>query len=350
MLYWFGGFFAVFFLVSGFGISATEAMVIGLGAWVALGILFELALAIASRPQEVDELSALPLRPGDGRAEISLLNGIKIVPSSQDRRIGRIAEASLKPPRWRGLMLGNTPIPRRIWNLRGRVMLVSMFLGRDGRSWTDTEISGAYHALWRAAAWIEHEARRWHVTVNIALCEGYLATCENGRRGESELRVVDDPYRRSLDTFEDTRAVIAAMHAMAREQFGCDFEVAAQRLSSMSEADQVVWIVHSLSAGTSYYLGPDTEGLGGVRVAVCHVREEVESTPYLGTPFSDPVTFVHELLHAFGATDKYGTSANRFGVGQVSERDVMLLQTESLSRLRVDPLTARELGWLSDST
>jgi len=64
-----------------------------------------------------------------------------------------------------------------------------------------------------------------------------------------------------------------------------------------------------------------------------------------GPPFADPVTIVHELLHLFGASDKYNVPLARFPDRSVTDRDVMLLQYNSLGRLRIDPLTAEELGW-----
>ena len=67
------------------------------------------------------------------------------------------------------------------------------------------------------------------------------------------------------------------------------------------------------------------------------------------TARTDPVTVVHELLHLFGATDKYGQALRSFVPGSVTSRDVMRLNEERLSRLRVDALTAFEVGWNSNS-
>src|SRR3954452_17369950 len=74
-------------------------------------------------------------------------------------------------------------------------------------------------------------------------------------------------------------------------------------------------------------------------------REQTLPAPLGGPTFPDPVTFVHEVLHLFGASDKYGVPLRTFPAQTVTERDVMRLNVESLSRLRVDPATAREIGW-----
>ena len=62
---------------------------------------------------------------------------------------------------------------------------------------------------------------------------------------------------------------------------------------------------------------------------------------------TDPVTIVHEVLHLFGASDKYGVPLRSFAPGSVTNRDVMRLDETSLLRVQIDPLTAREIGWLA---
>jgi hypothetical protein len=107
----------------------------------------------------------------------------------------------------------------------------------------------------------------------------------------------------------------------------------------------VLWIIHSRSAGRSELISERETGVPGLSVAICYAREEDAPGPLEGRPYLDPVTVVHEVLHVFGASDKYGTSLARFPKGEVSHRDVMRLDREQLSKLRIDPLTAREIGW-----
>ena len=85
--------------------------------------------------------------------------------------------------------------------------------------------------------------------------------------------------------------------------------------------------------------------LPGVSLAVCYPRES--SFPELldGTARPSAVTIVHELLHLFGATDKYGRSLRDFAPKTVSSHEVMRLSETRLSRLRIDPYTAAEIGW-----
>ncbi len=81
-------------------------------------------------------------------------------------------------------------------------------------------------------------------------------------------------------------------------------------------------------------------------LAVCYPRESSFPEPLTGSPRVDPVTVVHEMLHLFGATDKYGRSLRDFAPGSVSSREVMRLSETRLSRLRIDPSTAEEIGWV----
>jgi hypothetical protein len=84
-----------------------------------------------------------------------------------------------------------------------------------------------------------------------------------------------------------------------------------------------------------------------VCLAVCYAREASFTEPVVRAPGPDPVTFVHELLHLFGATDKYGVPLSEFPPGAVTACDVMRLDRTRLARLHVDPLTAAEIGWVS---
>jgi len=86
--------------------------------------------------------------------------------------------------------------------------------------------------------------------------------------------------------------------------------------------------------------------VAGVSLAVCYARDENFPEPLDGPPFTDPVTIVHEVLHLFGASDKYGVPLRSFAPKSVTNREVMRLDENSLIRLRIDPLTAREIGWL----
>ncbi|MHC5541100.1 hypothetical protein ACYOEI_23000, partial [Singulisphaera rosea] len=112
------------------------------------------------------------------------------------------------------------------------------------------------------------------------------------------------------------------------------------------EADVHVWLLHPRRAGRSLAIPLDRTELRGVSLAVCYAREANFPEPLVGFPFTDPVTIVHELMHLFGASDKYGVPLGSYPAKSVSSRDIMRLSESTLSRLRVDPRTAWEVGWI----
>src|SRR5947209_8748055 len=145
-----------------------------------------------------------------------------------------------------------------------------------------------------------------------------------------------------------TKALIDTSRAASRLGFRDAVDWMAQ-VNPRIAADARVWLLHPRRAGRSLAVPLDQTELAGVSLAVCYAREANFPEPLAGAPFTDPVTIVHELLHLFGATDKYGVSLRRFPPRTVSSRDVMRLSEERLSRLRVDAMTAREIGWADPS-
>ena len=83
----------------------------------------------------------------------------------------------------------------------------------------------------------------------------------------------------------------------------------------------------------------------GVGLGVCFSREASFPEPLQGPGRVDPTTVAHELLHLFGATDKYGQPLRSFPPGSVSSRDIMRLNHDQLTRMTIDSLTASEVGW-----
>ena len=140
------------------------------------------------------------------------------------------------------------------------------------------------------------------------------------------------------------KAVIGATRAAVRLGFR-DAADLFQAVEARVESDAAVWLIHPRRAGRSLAVPREESGLRGVSLAVCYARESSFPEPMVGPARTDPVTVVHELLHLFGATDKYGRSLREFAPKAVTPREVMRLAETRLSRLRVDAETAREIGW-----
>jgi hypothetical protein len=92
----------------------------------------------------------------------------------------------------------------------------------------------------------------------------------------------------------------------------------------------------------------EESGLDGVALAVCFPSEASfpEAVRRNDHVRVDVVTAAHEVLHLFGATDKYGLPLRSFEAGTVTRNEIMRLSEDHLSRLRVDAWTAYELGWV----
>lgn len=275
----------------------------------------------------------------DGRVGLARVVGAVGEPNPVDHRFRHflaLDDAPSPPP----LRCGAPPL----W---GRVVLFSLFVGRDGRGWSVEEVAQAHKSLIRAGEWIEREAIRWSAAVNIELADTIFVT-EDDLVEDVEIGFVpegDDSGPLEARALEN--ALASASKGAARLGFA-DVADLVERIGPRVEADGRVWLVHLRRAGRSIAAPEQDSGLQGVNLAVCYARESPFPEPLVGPPFVDPVTLVHELMHLFGAEDKYGVSLDRFPRRSVTERDVMRLNVERLSRLRVDPLTASEIGWLQE--
>lgn len=228
--------------------------------------------------------------------------------------------------------------------LLGRVVLVSMFVGADGRWWTDSEIARQLDSLERAARWMEKQAGRHGAKVGVGLADVYLSV-----EGEPTPDVAIGFESEGIDfgPYEEGSAV-RALTLMSRAAAELGFHDAAdfvQEIRARLPDATPVWLLHVRQAGRSMAVPLDLTELEGVSLALCFAREASFTETISRPPIPDAATLAHETLHLFGASDKYGLPLDSFPPGEVTERDIMRLDYDRLEQLRVDPLTARELGW-----
>jgi hypothetical protein len=288
--------------------------------------------------------------PADGSVGIAPISGSCGDPNPGDPRFRRFT--ALGPiagsPSGTGTVTGARrrpgPTTRELPPLLGRVVMISVFLGRDGRGWSDREIARAHDALFRAGLWIEREARRWDARVNLDLAGTYFVADEHEPEEVEVGFVVQGESVQPLDADATVKALTSASRA-ARQLGFRDAAALVAEINGRIEADTLVWILHPRRAGHSFAVALDDTELSGVSLVVCYARETSFPEPLPGAPFTDPITIVHELLHLFGASDKYGVPLHTFPARSVSHREIMRLDLESLSRSRIDPLTASEIGW-----
>jgi hypothetical protein len=300
----------------------------------------------AERPAAAPGGTGGDLRLADGHVEVIPVRGVCRVLNELDPRFGgflalepsdETAAASLSRPSW----VGREAAPP----LLGRLALVSLFVGRDGGSWSASELAEAHANLLRAGRWLEREAVRYGAAVNLGLADTYFLY-NDPTRDEVAVEFAyegDDvgPFERGATL----KALVGASRAAADLGFA-DAPDMFRALEPRLDADGVVWLIHQRQAGRSFAIPRDVSELEGVSLAVCYSRESSFPQALTGPGRVDPVTVVHELLHLFGATDKYHRSLRNFPPRSVTPRDVMRLSESRLSRLRIDPATAAEIGWV----
>lgn len=279
-------------------------------------------------------------RPADGRVDLAVLSGACSEPNLRDPRFTQFVALEDLP----GLANPPARVSRTSPPLLGRVVVVSLFLGKDGRSWPDAEIARAHEALTRAGVWLEREAARHGATMNIELADTYFT---HDDAVSDEVAIAFQPEGDSVGPFEQDAGVKAFVEVTrAASALGFhDAKALFDGIEGRLDADVVVWLVHPRQAGRSFALPRENQEWQGLSLAVCYPCEASFPEPLTGLARVDPVTVVHELLHLFGATDKYHGFLRGGADGEVTRRDVMRLEETLLAQLRVDPSTARELGW-----
>jgi hypothetical protein len=314
------------------------------GGFISMAVMGEIVSwikAARSRPPEPSRDDS----PADGVVEIVPVPTMFGAPNARDARFRRLAPTG---------QLG-TPSPirrkrpsRRQPPLLGRVAVASLFLGRDGKSWDDAEIARTLQCVIRAGEWIEQEAVKRGARVNICLPDLYFeADDPEPSSRPSEITILPEGDRDGLfDAGAELRLVASASRA-ARDLGFRDTVDLSDRVCSSLRCDALVWLVHPRSAGRSFVVPEVDTGLSGVSLAACFAREDDFPGPLIGPPSADPATFAHELLHLFGASDKYGVPLSAFPAGTVTDRDVMRMEFDRLKQLRIDGATATEIGWIA---
>jgi hypothetical protein len=309
--------------------------------WVICGLLCEvvaLCFDMRRKPALGATGSAPQLRRGGGR--IAPVEGVQRKPNKARPSFGRFVRFSSQPDHASETRASSSPAS----SFTGRVVLVSFFLGKRGKRWDDQEVSRVLASLDRASSWMEKEAARWSADLAIALADTYFEAADATDR-DVEIEVVTETYQMGL--FE-AHSVEKTLASVTRASATLGFEGVADwldRTGARVDADHVVWLIHPREAGRSHAMPQERSLLEGARVAICYGQEADFPAPAKGPVSGDSVTIAHEILHLFGATDKYDTGLDTFPRGTVSPQDIMRLEQESLARLRVDQLSATELGW-----
>ena len=310
---------------------------------VSLASLALVAEGVALRSSAKGRDGAVPpegARPADGVVEVVPIDGVDgqvNADSPRFRRFVGLLEGRPGDRKARGLSPGN---PR----LLGRAVLISVFVGRDGAGWSDEEIARGLEAMERAGRWIEREAIRRGAMVNVGLAEAYFRVEDDEADPVEVAFAPEGDDVGPMEAHASTKSIIAASRAAASLGFA-DVADLLGRINGRVEADARVWVFHVRRAGRSLAIPAADCEVSGVGLAVCFSREASFPEPLIGPARVDATTVAHELLHLFGASDKYGVPLRSFAPGSVTSSDIMRLNHDSLPRMTIDPLTASEIGW-----
>jgi uncharacterized membrane protein len=334
-------------LAAGFILAVVMALPIdddarGLAFILALAAGFLLLIAVElfrARLRHADaEFVAALEDPADGVVEIRRLPAARTVPNEVNPVWARF-EASSD---------GAEDTIARPWpatnGLRGRWILVSIFVGKYGTDWQGEEIDRVLKALERAARWVEREAKRFHAPVNLEICATYI---EARDEIEESVAIGFQPEGRGHGPFAPESpgfALASASRAVAKAGFD-DLIHCLSCFRDRLNPSSVVPFIHLRQAGRSHATVARELPVPPPGIAVCYADYADFPEPLERGVQADALTYAHEMLHLFGASDKYGFGARAFDRSQVSERDVMLLAENQLVRTRIDPMTAGEIGW-----
>jgi hypothetical protein len=321
----------------------------GLGVWLALlglglvGLVIEVARltlrARASRARRAEGETRVEPYPG-GIAPVALEPK---EPNLRDDRFFRYS-GPFRPGE------GEEPGPPSPWGktaspaLLGRVALVSMFIGSDGRAWADSEIARWTASIEWAARWIRRQAERYGADVAVGVADTYFHV-EGDRTPETEIGYAWTGAELGLFEMNSiTRALTLMSRAAAQLGFrdSVDF---VREVGARLDGATPVWLLHLRRAGRSFAVPLELTELDGVSLALCYALNKNFPDSIVRSPVPDAAMIAHEILHLFGASDKYGMPLDAFRPGLVTSREIMRLDVDRLDRLRVDPLTASELGW-----
>ena len=331
------GWVAIGWLTLGWGparFAVNLTVLMGLAALLVL----ELVLLMTRQARGDKDRPTLPIgsRPADGVVHVWAMDDVQSLEplgSTPWRRFVRVE------PTGRG-----RPLPARHPPLLGHIALVSVFVGRDGHGWTDREIRDAHRSLETVGRWLEREAARCSAPLNVGLADTYFHVIDH----HDEPVVLDyvaeggDVGPMELDSTAKSMAGLSRVAALLG--FADAADLLAQ-INARVPADAHAWLLHLKRRGRSHAITAGDGIIRGVGVAICFAREAGFPEPLVGPGRVDPTTVAHELMHLFGASDKYGVPLSDFPSGSVGRRDVMRLDETRLDRLRVSRLTAAEIGW-----
>lgn len=211
-------------------------------------------------------------------------------------------------------------------DLKGTLAIHNIFVDCLPNHWDEKEINAVERALRECCAWIKREASKYSITVDTRISENHFIAKSDrlppsARNSRDEIFEWSSNVLKSID-FEDMQHYA---HTFQEEE----------------KAENWITFFHVQVAGRSYAF--DSTAITPIEFLVCF--SEYADTPErktLHTIRPDPREYAHEILHLFGAKDKYETS-DKHPLTDIMNR----LDKFSLELLSISKPTAQEIRWIT---
>lgn len=204
--------------------------------------------------------------------------------------------------------------------LRGHVLIGHLFLNQLQQTWDEGGVREVWEKICGATSWLERQAATYNVQVRIT-----------NQLVDNASISFDRPTPTHQNHFQFKQAFENALEpAMAR--------LMAAVSSSEVKVDNCCLMVHVLELVRTYAV-PTRVGMAnavtrGVEYCVCAAHAGSGS-------------YAHEILHLFGADDFYAEFHKRLqNYRHEFLKGSIMFSCESLESVRVDELTAQNIGWL----
>ena len=203
--------------------------------------------------------------------------------------------------------------------LKGNVVTGHLFLNNLQHEWDENSLKQAWENVTTATTWLERQAFLYNVQLKIA---------------NSLLDGVKITFDHPIPTHDNDFQFWKEFEGVLSEAYRRLAESAAQ---SLRQGESYCLMLHVLEDITSYAM-PEFIGMGkgGKTVEFCVCAKRIGSAGY-----------AHEILHLFGADDYYWAYSKKYhDYKKEMVGGSIMFSAESLDGVRVDELTAQNIGWL----
>jgi hypothetical protein len=238
--------------------------------------------------------------------------------------------------------------------LRGKVVLYAVFVDtRYTQPWTEYDISSTLDSIKRATKWIEAEAEKNGVSVEID-----VETNQNGKI----IPISYDFPRRTLSgtLFSPTISFgipkldrwADAIAKKAGQNLPQDTSKVIRTKNRMNDRERLIARLRDINKTDNVALIYFVNNYYKDELSVTIHTASVTDIEYSIVSFKDPSVITHEFLHLFGALDlyinplerKHSQKMQKLAMNEFPD-EIMAFTYRDLSQLEISPFTKYLIGW-----